>query len=1120
MTTATEWPVYQHDNRRSGRTAQQLDAPALGQAWIWQSTHPPQPAWAGPAKYDAYSNVRPLRSMRNYDPAFHVIAANGCVYFGSSVDDSVRCIDAETGEAKWAFTTDGPVRIAPALANGPSTPSTGSGQAGSGQRKLYFGSDDGHAYCVRADDGALVWKSSPARPGRRVLNNGGLIPLAPCRTGVLVDDGTAYFACGMLPWEDSYLCAVDAETGKPSGPGRYIARFPGVAPERAGDAHREGITMEGALLASADRLFIPQGRVAPRMFNRATGDLIASVQSGGGGCFVLLTDDDQLVHGPGNKTGWMSVSSAATGEAMATFDDGTAAVVADDTIYVLTRTSLSAVARGSGEPVWSVPCDCPYSLVLAGDTLFAGGYDTVAAFDTVDGKRLWAAPVRGKAHGLAVAAGRLLATTDEGAVHCFAPGQDAGATSASTPDTDEIADVAEPTAPRDLALSPYLQFTGDDSAVVRWRTKQPCPTWLGYGLTGPDKIVEDPAPKTEHEVTLTGLRKEAVHTCKIRGAEGDEVVFECDTHFNYNLPAIPDRPYPYPGDRMADAAAAKQILDAAEIDRGICVVLGCGEGRLAYELARRADIRVIGFDTSADNVAAARRALLDAGLYGARVAVHHVDSLGALPCVGAFANLVVSDRARTDEECAGPGAEAFRVLAPNGVALLKGPDGWSEPVGRSPLPGTGVWSHQYGRGDNAACGGETLQGAKGTDALAVQWLGRPGPRYQPDRNGRKPAPLAVNGRLFGQGRRRMVALDAHNGTVLWSLEIPGFARFNMPRDCGNWCADRHHVFAAVKDECWQIDAATGSVAEVFDVLPAGRPGWEWDWGYVGDGGDTVIGSAVKRGSAFVEFTGHPNWYDAKEGEPTFKVCSENLFALHKRTGEVRWSYAGGLIINPTITMSEAHVYFAECRHKDVIASESRRVGMPEMWDEMVLVALDLATGEKLWDVPLTTAPGSVVFYLAHCDGKLILMASDVADGKYHTYCFDAADGSARWDAHFDWMSDNHGGHMSHVAVGAGKVFVRPRVLDLETGRLLGLRMPGGGCGTYALTEHVAVFRSSHVTLWDFDADAATNWHRLRPGCWLSTVPALGMVLSPEAGGGCSCGSWLETSIAFMPTSAT
>lgn len=77
-------------------------------------------------------------------------------------------------------------------------------------------------------------------------------------------------------------------------------------------------------------------------------------------------------------------------------------------------------------------------------------------------------------------------------------------------------------------------------------------------------------------------------------------------------------------------------------------------------------------------------------------------------------------------------------------------------------------------------------------------------------------------------------------------------------------------------------------------------------------------------------------------------------------------------------------------------------------------------------------------------------------------------------------------------------------------------MPLGGCGTYAATTNSLIFRDSNVTVWDHSGSVKTSWDRLRPGCWLSTVPAGGMVLSPEAGGGCSCGKWMETSLGFIP----
>ena len=195
---AKDWPTYRHDNYRSGETDESLDAANLTLDWVWQSAQPPQTAWAGPAKWDAYNDIPRLNSMRNYDAAFHVAVAGDAVYFGSSADDAVRCLDARTGKERWRFTAGGPVRIAPTLSDG----------------KVYFGSDDGTAYCLDGASGKLLWKFN-ARPDERlVINNGRLISFWPVRTGVAVEDGTAYFCASMLPWKRSYLCAVDAETGK------------------------------------------------------------------------------------------------------------------------------------------------------------------------------------------------------------------------------------------------------------------------------------------------------------------------------------------------------------------------------------------------------------------------------------------------------------------------------------------------------------------------------------------------------------------------------------------------------------------------------------------------------------------------------------------------------------------------------------------------------------------------------------------------------------------------------------------------------------------------------------------------------------------------------------------
>ena len=81
---------------------------------------------------------------------------------------------------------------------------------------------------------------------------------------------------------------------------------------------------------------------------------------------------------------------------------------------------------------------------------------------------------------------------------------------------------------------------------------------------------------------------------------------------------------------------------------------------------------MIGVETDASKVDAARQAFLNAGIYGTRVAVHHVDSYDALPFVGRFANLIVSETLLTTGQPIGDAGELLRVLRPNGGVICVG----------------------------------------------------------------------------------------------------------------------------------------------------------------------------------------------------------------------------------------------------------------------------------------------------------------------------------------------------------------------------------------------------------------------------------------------------------------
>ncbi len=101
--SASDWPTYRHDLARSGVTEDAL-AGVLHSQWIYQAAHQPRPAWPEPG--------RELNRLA-FDYAYEVVAADGLIFFGSSADHKVYALDLASGEPRWSFFTEGPVRFAP-----------------------------------------------------------------------------------------------------------------------------------------------------------------------------------------------------------------------------------------------------------------------------------------------------------------------------------------------------------------------------------------------------------------------------------------------------------------------------------------------------------------------------------------------------------------------------------------------------------------------------------------------------------------------------------------------------------------------------------------------------------------------------------------------------------------------------------------------------------------------------------------------------------------------------------------------------------------------------------------------------------------------------------------------
>ena len=177
-------------------------------------------------------------------------------------------------------------------------------------------------------------------------------------------------------------------------------------------------TLEGALLATSTKLYMTQGRVSPAVFDIETGSLLGQLP-GGGGVFALITPDSGFLHGPGNKSGWITESNGASMEQTAQYPLGNSIIVKDNVSYLLTDASIIATDRTTKQNLWSIKNDCANTMILAGDTLFAGGNDTLVAYAASGGTMLWSAAVNGRVYGVAAARGRLFASTDTGNIYCF-----------------------------------------------------------------------------------------------------------------------------------------------------------------------------------------------------------------------------------------------------------------------------------------------------------------------------------------------------------------------------------------------------------------------------------------------------------------------------------------------------------------------------------------------------------------------------------------------------------------------------------------------------------------------------------------------------------------------------
>ena len=237
----SDWPMWRCDSARSGEISDSLPD-ELHLLWTRQL----------PAAEPAYREPR-----IQFDGGYEPIVQGQMMFVAFSQDDSVAAYDTETGELRWKFFTEGPVRLAPVA----------------WKDRLYFGSDDGCLYCIGAEDGQFFWKFQAVPSKRKVLGNRRLISVWPVRGGPVLHGGRIYFAAGVWPFEGVFLYGLDAASGEVIWQNDESGYLYGQHPHAA--EALGGLTPQGYLLVNGAELVVPCGQAVPARYDLATGKLRA-----------------------------------------------------------------------------------------------------------------------------------------------------------------------------------------------------------------------------------------------------------------------------------------------------------------------------------------------------------------------------------------------------------------------------------------------------------------------------------------------------------------------------------------------------------------------------------------------------------------------------------------------------------------------------------------------------------------------------------------------------------------------------------------------------------------------------------------------------------------------------
>jgi len=1053
-TEAAGWPAYRHDSQRTATTAEQLKFP-LRSHWAFQPGAGPRRAWPRPFRDNPFSGVK-VRALLTFDHAFQPVSVNGRVYFGSSSDHKVYCLDAASGEVKWTFFTEGPVRMAPTVHRG----------------NVYVGGDDGRVYCLEASSGREVWRYQVGPGADRLPGNEQMISRWPIRSGVIVENDTVYAAAGLFPArEGAYLCALKAGTGQ--------------------QRWKEKVdqTTQGYLLITPTRLFVPSGKLRPGMYDPATGKHLGKTATPRGSFASIV--DDLFVAGPSLSGG--KIDALVMGEhpyRLGKFD-ADQVIVTSRALYLLNQGKLKATSRAPlqakrlerrrDERVaekkkatevarqaeldqeieelnrriaefaaaeknfnsWTQACSGSYAMVMAGETLIVGGEDNVAAFRANTGEKVWTAEVEGKAHGLAVADGRLFVSTDRGLIHCFGSGS-------GVKEKRIRVDRAESQKVAALLARPYSQVA--------------------------ERIIQEAGEDQGY--------------CLLVGSSGGQLAAELARRGHWRIVVVETDP--------RKVKVSRENLDKAGLYGERVVVHHLVGGELPYpnllfnlivsEQAGRS-----GIGPTAEELYRVLRP------YG-------VAMVGALPGGTEQGKGTVEGWLRDSE---------FR----GGKVDRKDGGVWAV-IRRDELSGSGRWDHQYAGPGNTACSEDTVVSrdvrlqwygepgpyrmfdrhsytaapvyshgrlftlgeriAYGSDAYngVLLWATEL-PELEPRVNVPRDCGFmaASEDYLYLAAGDKCLRLETRSGKRTKPYELPsleGEASYRW----GYVAIDDRFLFgSAVRAGSfyskgrgpWYDDSGFGKPSDSLKVLSDAffvmdRATGKLVWKHQG----VVINSTIAIGGGRVYFV--ENRHPAVLANPSRRLAGGkewmqlHLVALDVKTGKQLWE--------ESLQFNDRTPVFFAC-YKDEVVTLLRS------GKEFDLRALNARSGKRLW---MKTHKWEANHHGGHRRHP-VLMGNAVYQ---QPNAYDIKTGEVLWST----KRGKIGGNCGTLSASGSMLFSRlgnhPGFVDL-----------GANAAQSDLVKEDLV----QVT---------------RPGCWINIIPAGGMILVPEAGSGCSCGFSIHASMAFGP----